>query len=61
MEAMVNEHAEAVAAADHPPPPFQLFAANWSSQPWGAITESALREWTLAAASSDPPSIFFAP
>jgi len=57
----VNEHAEAVAAADHPPPPFQLFAANWSSQPWGAITESALREWTLAAASSDPPSIFFAP
>ena len=49
MEAMIDEQAAAVAAAGHPPPALQQFAADWGHQPWGGIAESYLRHWTLAA------------
>ena len=49
MEAMIDEHAQAVAAAGHPPPPLQQFAADWGHKPWGGIAESYLRHWTLAS------------
>lgn len=51
MEAMINDHAEAVRAAGHLPPALQQFAANWSHMPWGGIAESYLRQWTLASVS----------
>lgn len=49
MEAMIDEHAQAVAEAEHPPPALQPWAANWTHKPWGGIAESYLRHWTLAS------------
>lgn len=49
MEAMIDEHAEAVRQEGHPLPALQQFAANWSHTPWGGIAESYLRHWTLAS------------
>ncbi len=54
MEALIAEHAEAVAKAGHPPPALQLNASSWNTERWGGVAESFLRPWTLASVRRAP-------